>query len=109
MGRSFVEAHFSSVERINAYIREVPLERQVDAPALLPSIWPTDGAISIQKLSIRYREGLPLVLNDISLEIKPKEKVGIGGFCWVFRGPPAAVLNSGAQWDVRGAAKAASV
>jgi len=28
---------------------------------------------------MRYREGLPLVLNDLNFEIKGKEKIGIVG------------------------------
>jgi ABC-type multidrug transport system fused ATPase/permease subunit len=28
---------------------------------------------------MRYRPNLPLVLNDISMEIKPREKIGIVG------------------------------
>ena len=41
--------------------------------------WPQHGAIRFQHYSLRYREGLPLVLKDITLEIEAGAKVGIVG------------------------------
>ena len=32
--------------------------------------WPNKGEIEYDKYSVRYREGLPPALNDISLKIK---------------------------------------
>ena len=40
-----------------------------------PAGWPRQGSIKVENLSLRYREGLDLVLRDISFEIKPEEKV----------------------------------
>lgn len=37
------------------------------------------GAISFRNLSLRYREGLPLVLDGVSAEIRPTEKIGVVG------------------------------
>ena len=37
------------------------------------------GAIKFNNYSTRYREGLDLVLKNITLDIKPNEKVGIVG------------------------------
>jgi ABC-type multidrug transport system fused ATPase/permease subunit len=37
------------------------------------------GAVSFKNLSFRYREKLPLVLKDVSLDIKPEEKIGVCG------------------------------
>lgn len=74
-----VETNIVSVERIKEY-SEIPSE----APYLLedrkpsPS-WPTEGAIQFDHYSTRYRPGLELVLKDITLNIKPKEKIGIVG------------------------------
>ena len=36
-----------------------------------PSDWPKKGAIKFDKVSFRYRKGLPLVLRDIDMEIQP--------------------------------------
>jgi ATP-binding cassette subfamily C (CFTR/MRP) protein 1 len=41
--------------------------------------WPSAGAIEFKDLQIRYRDGLPLVLHGISLNIKGGERVGIVG------------------------------
>ena len=40
------------------------------------SNWPERGAVSFKTYSTRYREGLDLVLKDISCDIHPGEKVG---------------------------------
>ncbi|ORX73187.1 P-loop containing nucleoside triphosphate hydrolase protein [Linderina pennispora] len=41
--------------------------------------WPTDGAVEFRNYSMRYRENLDTVLNDISFSVGCKEKVGIVG------------------------------
>ncbi|KAJ1945751.1 hypothetical protein EC988_005683 [Linderina pennispora] len=41
--------------------------------------WPEQGAVEFRNYSTRYREGLDLVLREISFTIRPKEKVGIVG------------------------------
>ena len=33
------------------------------------SQWPTEGAIRFERVCLRYRPGLPLVLDDVSLEV----------------------------------------
>ena len=40
-------------------------------------VWPSAGAIEIQNLSMRYRPGLPRVLDGVSLSIRGGERVGI--------------------------------
>jgi len=41
--------------------------------------WPEKGAIEIEDASLRYREGLELVLKGVSVKINPGEKVGVIG------------------------------
>jgi len=41
--------------------------------------WPKEGAIRFENVDVRYRDGLPLVLKDLCLDIKPQEKIGIVG------------------------------
>ena len=41
--------------------------------------WPQDGDLRLQKVEMRYRANLPLVLKGITCHIKPKEKIGIVG------------------------------
>ncbi|KAL4792353.1 P-loop containing nucleoside triphosphate hydrolase protein [Aspergillus venezuelensis] len=74
-----VETNIVSVERVLEYAA-LPSE----APEVIfknrPAIgWPAQGAVSFQNYSTRYREGLDLVLKDVSLDIKPHEKIGVVG------------------------------
>eukprot|EP00058_Branchiostoma_floridae_P018052 XP_002603541.1 hypothetical protein BRAFLDRAFT_280495 [Branchiostoma floridae] len=77
---SEVEARITSVQRINSYIKglkpEAPLTIKKTAPA---QSWPSEGRVRFQKYNMRYREGLPLVLKDVSFSTRPSEKVGIVG------------------------------
>jgi ATP-binding cassette subfamily C (CFTR/MRP) protein 1 len=41
--------------------------------------WPSAGAIEMRNVTMRYREGLPLVLRGLTLSVAPREKVGIVG------------------------------
>ncbi|KAJ6130455.1 Metal resistance protein YCF1 [Penicillium capsulatum] len=74
-----VETNIVSVERVLEYA-SLPSE----APEVIfkrrPAIgWPAQGAVSFENYSTRYREGLDLVLRDVSLDIKPREKIGVVG------------------------------
>ena len=42
-------------------------------------VLPTGGAISVSKLKLRYRPGLPLVLQGVSFDVAAGEKVGLVG------------------------------
>ena len=41
--------------------------------------WPQTGRLDFNDIKVRYREGLPLVIDGLDLGIKPGEKVGIVG------------------------------
>lgn len=74
-----VETNIVSVERVLEYA-QLPSE----APEIIsknrpPVSWPAKGAVSFNNYSTRYREGLSLVLKDISLSIKSHEKIGVVG------------------------------
>ncbi|XP_017461163.1 PREDICTED: canalicular multispecific organic anion transporter 1-like, partial [Rhagoletis zephyria] len=77
-----METSIVSVERIGEY-SELPMEaawtRAENAQPRLPANWPTEGQITLERLSIRYRAGLEPVLQGISLDIKAGEKVGVIG------------------------------
>ncbi|CAM9531857.1 unnamed protein product [Chrysoparadoxa australica] len=73
------EARITSAERIKEYA-EIKPEAEPRIPKELPKgKWPTDGAIEIKNLSLRYRPELDLVLRDVTLSIKGGEKIGIAG------------------------------
>lgn len=74
-----IESDIVSVERVNEYSTLTS-----EAPTIIPTnrpaeTWPAKGEISFHHYSTRYRKELDLVLKDISLEVKPKEKIGIVG------------------------------
>jgi ABC-type multidrug transport system fused ATPase/permease subunit len=74
-----IEAQMNSVERILYYSYHVDMELDEFTdrdPA--PGKWPNQGAIEVKNASLRYRDG-PLVLKDLSLQIKPGEKFGVCG------------------------------
>eukprot|EP01126_Amoeba_proteus_P060740 TRINITY_DN8075_c0_g1_i2.p1 TRINITY_DN8075_c0_g1~~TRINITY_DN8075_c0_g1_i2.p1 ORF type:complete len:628 (+),score=126.26 TRINITY_DN8075_c0_g1_i2:254-1885(+) len=73
-----VENNLIAVERCIQFT-ELQLEAPYDKPYQPSSGWPQKGAVSIQDLSLRYREGLPLVLKGVSADIKPREKIGVVG------------------------------
>ncbi|XP_039203148.1 multidrug resistance-associated protein 5 isoform X1 [Crotalus tigris] len=77
---SETEARFTSVERIDHYIKTLPLEApaRIKNKAPLPD-WPHEGEIRFENAEMRYRENLPLVLKKVCFTIKPKEKIGIVG------------------------------
>lgn len=74
-----IEAQMNSVERVLYYTDNVenePPEQLPKDPS--PTEWPDNGEIAFRNMSMRYRDG-PLVLKNISLKIKPGEKVGVCG------------------------------
>uniref|UniRef100_A0AAQ5ZTI0 ATP-binding cassette sub-family C member 5 n=1 Tax=Amphiprion ocellaris TaxID=80972 RepID=A0AAQ5ZTI0_AMPOC len=73
---SETEARFTSVERINHYIKVRTLISTAAAPA---TSWPQQGKITFQDVRMCYREDLPLVLKNLSFTILPEETIGIVG------------------------------
>ncbi|KAF9287125.1 hypothetical protein BGZ68_002228 [Mortierella alpina] len=77
--------HMISVERVQEYTNmntEAPLLTSPDSPAqraLQEDQWPKHGRISFVNYSTRYREGLDLVLKNMSFSVKAGEKIGIVG------------------------------
>lgn len=70
----------NAVERIAYYAHDV----EVEAPAIIddhrpPKDWPLGGTIDISGLNMRYAKDLPLIIKDLTIRIKSKEKIGIVG------------------------------
>lgn len=66
----------NAVERIIHYT-ELPAEADATTPNDPPPSWPEKGQITFTNVELAYREGLPLVLQDVSFTVKPGEKVTI--------------------------------
>ena len=65
----------TSTERICEY-HEIPPEAPGDDMKKKPSPnWPEEGAISLSNVSFAYSEDGSLVLQNINLDIKAREKV----------------------------------
>ncbi|CDR39229.1 CYFA0S03e01090g1_1 [Cyberlindnera fabianii] len=73
-----VETNIVSAERLIDYC-DLPSEAPEETDVKPPKEWPAQGAVTFDHYSTKYRENLDLVLNDISFEVKPQEKVGIVG------------------------------
>uniref|UniRef100_A0A3Q4HJW0 ABC-type glutathione-S-conjugate transporter n=1 Tax=Neolamprologus brichardi TaxID=32507 RepID=A0A3Q4HJW0_NEOBR len=76
---SELENNIVAVERVKEYSEtktEAPWEVEDKKP---PPEWPMQGNVEFNDYSVRYREGLDLVLKDITLKVKGGEKIGIVG------------------------------
>ncbi|XP_071329266.1 ATP-binding cassette sub-family C member 3 isoform X2 [Trachinotus anak] len=76
---SDLESNIVAVERVKEYSEtktEAPWEVEDKKP---PPEWPMEGNVQFQDYSVRYREGLDLVLRNLTLSVKGGEKIGIVG------------------------------
>ncbi|XP_076615304.1 ATP-binding cassette sub-family C member 3 isoform X1 [Chaetodon auriga] len=76
---SDLENNIVAVERVKEYSEtktEAPWEVEDKKP---PPEWPMEGNVEFHDYSVRYREGLDLVLKKLSLSVKGGEKIGIVG------------------------------
>lgn len=75
-----VENEMNSVERICEYAFDLPQEAPLFISETTPrESWPEAGTIRFENASLAYRPGLPLVLKNLNMDIKPSEKIGICG------------------------------
>ncbi|XP_011616814.2 canalicular multispecific organic anion transporter 2 isoform X2 [Takifugu rubripes] len=76
---SDLENNIVAVERVKEYS-----ETKTEAPWVVedkrpPPEWPMEGNVEFHDYSVRYREGLDLVLKKLNLSVKGGEKIGIVG------------------------------
>lgn len=75
---SELETNIVSVERIDEYCnneQEKDWTRPEGTEPVVPIEWPQQGKIDFDEYSVRYREGLTLVLNGITINVESGEKV----------------------------------
>lgn len=72
------EQNMNAVERVLEYT-ELPPEGKVRTVNEPPKEWPQGGRIEFRHVNLAYRKGLPLILKNVTFEVKAGEKVGIVG------------------------------
>lgn len=73
-----VENGMNAVERLRYYGHELEEEAPLHTVDVRPS-WPEKGEIVFDKVEMRYRPNLPLVLKGLSMHIRGGERVGVVG------------------------------
>lgn len=78
--KSEFQSRFTSAERVLEYSSDLPEEapKQIDQSPK-PKNWPEKGDVKMENVELRYRPGLPLVLQSVSAHIKGGEKIGVVG------------------------------
>lgn len=74
-----VENNMNSTERIHHYGTALDEEAPAHLNRGLPPSWPSKGEIEFKDVQMRYRPGLPLVLQDFNLHVKGGERIGVVG------------------------------
>merc|ERR1712018_1119212 len=83
---TLAENSFNSVERLK-YYSEVDLEepdrgdaigmrKQLDKAQDVPIDWPSEGHVEFRSVSLKYRDDLPPVLSDLSVNFPSRKKTG---------------------------------
>ena len=80
---SETEAGMVSVERVSEYAA-LPDEEETaphgTKPAHAPPAgWPPAGALRLENVSVRYQPTMPLVMRNVSVDIRAGEKIGVVG------------------------------
>lgn len=75
-----VEASITAIERVDAMSR-LPQEKSMvtDEAYKVPPSWPEHGNVEFDNVCLRYREGLPLALNNLSFTIPAGKRCGVVG------------------------------
>ena len=73
-----VENAMNSTERIYYYGNELDEEAPLHLKDV-PNNWPQKGEIIFNNVQMRYREGLPLVLQGLNMTVEGGERIGIVG------------------------------
>ncbi|PWO29292.1 WD40 repeat containing protein [Pyrenophora tritici-repentis] len=73
-----VENNMNSTERIHHYGTQLEEEAPLHMGEVRPT-WPEHGEIVFDKVEMRYRAGLPLVLKGLSMHVRAGERIGVVG------------------------------
>lgn len=67
----------NAMERLSHFANELPSEG-ARSSAKIPG-WPNNGAVTFDRVSLRYKPSLPMVLSDVTFDAAAGEKLGIVG------------------------------
>lgn len=73
-----VENNMNATERIHYYGTELDEEAPLRLGDVRPT-WPEHGEIIFDNVQMRYRDGLPLVLQGLNMHVKAGERIGVVG------------------------------
>ncbi|KAL8810833.1 MAG: hypothetical protein Q9223_002066 [Gallowayella weberi] len=73
-----VENAMNATERLDYYGTQIDEEPPLHLTEV-PQDWPQKGEIVFNEVQMRYREGLPLVLQGLTMHVAPGERIGIVG------------------------------
>ncbi|KAJ6161271.1 ABC transporter integral membrane type 1, partial [Penicillium chermesinum] len=73
-----VENNMNATERLHYYGTQLDEEAPLHLGEV-PDSWPEKGRIQFVDVKMRYRDGLPLVLKGLSMDIQGGERIGIVG------------------------------
>ncbi|KAK2600118.1 hypothetical protein QQS21_005133 [Conoideocrella luteorostrata] len=74
-----METSIASIQRIRDFEKDVPSETKGLSKTAVTSDWPSKGEINIQNLVATYKDGAITALRNLTMGIKPGEKIGICG------------------------------
>ena len=75
-----LENDMNSIEHVIHYARNLEQEPPHEIPERKPKApWPAEGRIEIKDVFLKYRPGLLDVLNALTMDVAPGEKIGIVG------------------------------
>jgi ABC-type multidrug transport system fused ATPase/permease subunit len=73
-----VENNMNATERVHYYGTQLEEEAPLHQ-AVVPASWPEKGHIEFINVEMRYRAGLPLVLQGLTMDVRGGERIGIVG------------------------------
>ena len=83
---AYLEQELNSVERLDEVINTPPEQtsgkslEQTSKGQLPPAYWPSsESGLYFDNFSAKYAEDLPMVLQGVTFDVKPREKIGIVG------------------------------
>ncbi|KAJ2806616.1 hypothetical protein H4R20_001622 [Coemansia guatemalensis] len=76
---SEMEISMTHLERATEYADLPPEAAEIIDDHRPKEAWPEQGAVEFKNYSTRYRDGLDLVLKNLSFRVQPRHKVGIVG------------------------------